>query len=136
MTIPALRAIPSLIAYPRRAFLFAVMQSVFLFLSAGCKKDDAPPPPVSLEELPGALEKAFVKKTPEALASLLTSLRDKDYPKALLGLQTVSALSGLSKQQANVVAAGLVSVNNALQEAQSRGDQNAAETLQTYRATK
>jgi len=110
-----------------------------LLIASGCKKPDGPPPPVSLEQLPSALEKAFAKGKPEAsepLSGLQTALRDKDYPKALMAMQTVAALPGLNKEQANVAAAGLVSINNALQEAQSQGDQNAAQTLQTYRATK
>jgi hypothetical protein len=110
-----------------------------LLIASGCKKPDGPPPPVSLEQLPSALEKAFAKSKPEAsepLNGLQTALRDKDYPKALMAMQTVAALPGLNKEQANVAAAGLVSINNALQEAQSQGDQNAAQTLQTYRATK
>jgi hypothetical protein len=127
---------PFFIVSLRRAFLLGIIPAIFLFLSSGCKRDDAPPPAVSVEQLPAALEKVFVKNAPEALSSLLAALREKDYSKALLGLQTISASSGLNRQQVNVVAAGLVSVNNALQEAQSQGDTNAAQTLQSYRATK
>jgi hypothetical protein len=108
-------------------------------LVQGCKKPEGPPPPVSIEQLPAALDKAFAKAKPDAVEPLSTlqgALREKDYPKALSAMQAVAALPGLNKEQANVAAAGLVSINNALQEAQSQGDQNAAQTLQTYRATK
>jgi len=105
----------------------------------GCTREAGPPPALTLDQLPVAIEKAFAKAKPEAseqLNSFLAALKDKDYPKALMALQTVSALPGLNREQAKVVAAGLVTINNALQEAQSQGDQNAAQALQTYRATK
>jgi hypothetical protein len=105
----------------------------------GCSKPEGPPPAVSLEQLPAALQKAFVKAKPEAtepLNALLAALGEKDYPKALTALQGLSAVPGLNKAQANLTAAGLVTLNNALQDAQTSGDQNAAQALQTYRATK
>jgi hypothetical protein len=130
----------------RRVISFFQAQSGFLaagallllLLTCSCSKPEAPPPPLTLEELPSALEKAF-KPKPEAtegLTTLLAALREKDYSKALMTLQTVSALPGLNKEQARVAGAGLITINNALQEAQSQGDQNAAQTLRSYRATK
>jgi hypothetical protein len=116
-----------------------LLAALLLILAIGCRKADGPPPPLTLEELPPALEKAFAKSKSDAgesLSSALAALREKDYSKALMSLQAVGALAGLNREQANVVAAGLVTVNNALQEAQSHGDQNAAQTLQTYRSTK
>jgi hypothetical protein len=119
---------------------FALLAFLLLLpMVQGCKKPDGPPPPISLEQLPAALEKAFAKAKPEAgepLTTLQGALREKDFSKALMAMQAIAALPGLNKEQANVAAAGLVSINNALQEAQSQGDQNAAKTLQTYRATK
>lgn len=110
-----------------------------LLAAAGCKKAEGPPPAISLEQLPAALQKAFANAKPQATEPVNTlqgALRDKDYPKALMAVQAVATLPGLNKEQANVAAAGLITINNALQEAQSQGDQTAAQTLQTYRATK
>src|SRR5689334_16655806 len=125
------------IAWSKIAPKFVVWLALLaLLFTQGCKKPDGPPPPVSLEQLPSALEKAFTKAKPQAsepLNTLQGALRDKDYSKALMAMQAIVALPGLNKEQANVAAAGLVSINNALQEAQSQGDQNAAQTLQTYR---
>jgi hypothetical protein len=136
MTYRLSRCFAELSSFRKFGFCLSLLA---LLIASGCKKPDGPPPPVSLEQLPSALEKAFAKGKPEAgepLGALQKALRDKDYPKALMAMQAVAALPGLNKEQANVAAAGLVSINNALQEAQSQGDQNAAQTLQTYRATK
>jgi hypothetical protein len=136
MTYRLSRCFAELSSFRKFGFCLSLLA---LLIASGCKKPEGPPPPVSLEQLPSALEKAFAKGKPEAgepLGALQTALRDKDYPKALMAMQAVAALPGLNKEQANVAAAGLVSINNALQEAQSQGDQNAAQTLQTYRATK
>ena len=124
-----------------QARLARLLLPALLLLSGatGCHKVDGPPPPLTLEQLPGALENAFAKAKPEAresVNSVLTALGDKDYPKALLMLQKASALPGFNKAQANVVAAGLLTINTALQEAQNQGDQNAAQTLQLYHNTK
>lgn len=105
----------------------------------GCRKADAPPPALTLEQLPPALEKAFARGKADAsekLKPVLGALREKDYSKAFMDLQALSVLPGLSREQADVAAAGLITLNNTLQEAQSQGDQNAAQTLQSYRATK
>ena len=122
-------------------FAPSVLLSAALLMVAlcGCGKPDGPPPPLTMEQLPPALQKAFAKAKPpatEAVTALLADLNGKDYTKALADMQKVSALPGLNREQANVSAAGLVTINNALQEAQSQGDQKAAQTLQTYRANK
>ena len=117
----------------------ALILAISLVCACGCRRADGPPPPLSLEQLPGAVEKAFAQTNPaasEKVKELLTALRDKDYSKALMALQAVSAMPGLNRAQADVAGAGLITLNNALQEAQSQGDQNAAQTLQSYRATK
>ncbi|HZR18144.1 MAG TPA: hypothetical protein VFE51_12700 [Verrucomicrobiae bacterium] len=117
-----------------------VLLSIFLLLCfCGCRKADAPPPPLTLEQLPSAIEKAFSRAKPEAtekVNELQAALREKDYAKAFMALQAVSAIPGLNREQANVAGAGLITLNNALQEAQSQGDQNAAQALQSYHATK
>lgn len=119
----------------------AVFLSLVLLLLAapGCKQSDAPPPALTLEQLPPALEQAFAKAKPEARPpeqEVMSALQAKDYPKALLSLQALAAVPGLNRQQANVVGAGIMTLNNALQQAQSQGDAQAAQALEFYHKNK
>ncbi len=117
----------------------AVMICCALACLTACSKSNQPPPPLSLQELPGALQQAFAKGKPaaqQALQPVLLALQTNGYASALAGLQNLSGVPGLTRKQANVAAAGLVTVNNALQEAQSQGDQEAAQALQFFRKNK
>lgn len=110
-----------------------------LACGVGCGRTDTPPPTLSAEELPAALEKAFVKAKPEVkelAGAIAGSARNRDYPGAYVGLQTLSAKPGLKKEQQQVLASALVTVNGLLQTAQSQGDPKAAQMLNYLRATK
>ncbi len=121
-------------------FVAAVALSALALLPlAACSKSEAPPPALSLQELPSALQTAFAKAKPDAKGPLevtLAALQTNGFSQALDALQFLSAVPGLTKKQANVAAAGLITINNALQEAQSKGDEQAAQTLQSYRRNK
>ena len=108
-------------------------------LIAGCDRSSVPPEPITLDQLPAALDKAFTKASSEAKAvsaQVVTALNAKDYQQASAGLQKLSTLAGLNKEQASVSARGVLTVNQALQEAQTKGDQKATQTLKSYRINK
>jgi len=110
-----------------------------LLFGAGCDRSSAPPAPLAVEELPAAFEKAFSKAPPEAkevATQIVAAVQAKDYSKAFLGLQSLTSLPALNKQQVNVAASALLTVNTLLQAAQAQGDTKAAETIQHHRATK
>jgi hypothetical protein len=112
-----------------------------LTCGVGCNRSGSstPPPALSAEELPGALEKAFAKAKPELkeLAGLMAgAVRTRDYPNAYLGLQTLAGKPGLNKEQQRIMASALVTVNSLLQSAQSQGDAKAAQTLNYLRQNK
>lgn len=110
-----------------------------LLAGAGCKQKVELPPPITIQELPAALEKAFTKAdsaAKQAVSQVVGHLRAPDYSAAFGELQSLSARSGLTKQQRQVLASGLLTVNELLQQAQSQGDQSAAKTLQSYRVDK
>ncbi len=108
------------------AFLFV------LTLGVGCNRSSAPPTPLTAEELPGALEKAFSKAKPEArdLANQVVAfVQAQDYSQAYTGLQNLLGKPGLTKEQTSVTVRGSLTVNGLLQSAQAKGDPKAAQTL-------
>ena len=114
--------------------------SLFLLLVAvGCSNNISPLAPLSVEELPSALEKAFSKAKPgvkELADQVIASVKTQDYPRAIQGLQNLSVAPGLTKEQTSVAARSMLTVNSQLQSAEAKGDQKAAATLENYRKTK
>ena len=115
--------------------------ALLLVLAAGfgCNRTSPPPTPLSAEELPAALEKAFSKAKPDAkdLASqVVAAVQAQDYSKAFRAIQTLAATPGLTKEQTGVASRATLTVNSLLQAAQAKGDQKAAQTLKTYRGDK
>ena len=118
-----------------------ILCSLLFVLLAGssCDRASKPPAPLPLDQLPAALEKAFSKSEPDTrdlVGSIAASVRSQDYPKAYLGLQTLVGKSKLSREQGDVTARGMLTVNEALQEAEAKGDAVAAQTLQNLRRDK
>ena len=105
----------------------------------GCDKSEVPPEPIPLDQLAAAMDKAFAKgkAEPKELAlQISASLTAKEFAKASADLQKLSAMAGLNKEQASIAARGVLTVNQALQDAQAQGDQKAAQTLKSYRINK
>jgi len=105
----------------------------------GCDRSSAPPAPLAAEQIPAALQKSFKgskAQIKELSDEVIAALQAKDYPKAFLTLQSLSAQSGLKREQQSIAARAMLTVNNLLQSAQTQGDAQAAETLKTYRANK
>jgi hypothetical protein len=97
------------------------------------------PTPLPVAELPAALEKAFRVAPAEAkdmAGQVVALVRAQDYSKAHPQLMALGAAPKLTREQLDVTARGLVTLNELLQAAQAQGDQKAAETLQTYRINK
>ena len=114
---------------------FALAVSLILPGNVGCKKDTPPPAPLTVEELPSAIERAFSKATPEnqELANqLLAAVRARDYSKAFLTIQNLSGRPGLTKEQQNVASRASLTLNELVQSAQAKGDQKAAQTIKSY----
>ncbi len=110
---------------------------VLLLMVAGlsCKRDIPPPAALPADQFAATFGKAFAKAKAEtkALATeVVTAVQAQDYPKAFAQLQYLTATPGMTKEQRNVVASALVTVNELLAKAQSQGDQKAAQTIQTY----
>lgn len=112
---------------------------VVLAVGFGCNRTSPPPTPLTLEELPGALEKAFSKAKPQAkeLAALVVaSVKGRDFAKAFSSIQALVAAPELTKEQVNVAARATITVSGLLQEAVAQGDAKAAAAVKQYRETK
>jgi hypothetical protein len=109
------------------------------FFAFGCDQDSSPPPPLPVEQLPVALEKAFQQAQGDAKAltdEIIASARAADYPKVFAGLQVLARVPGLTKEQTSVTSRGMLTVNGLLQTAQTQGDTKAADALKDYRKMK
>jgi hypothetical protein len=121
------------------ALSVAILVVAASFLTTSCRESGGPPAPLSVEQMPGEFDKAFAKARPEtkALASqVVAAVKSQDYAKALLDIQTLTSQSGLTKQQANLSARALNTVNGLLQTAQSTGDEKAKAVLEFQRINK
>jgi len=107
--------------------------------AAGCNQNSAPPPPLSVEQLPPALEKAFAPAPAgrkDLAAEIGAAVKAAEYPEAFAGLQALAGAGELTKEQNSVVTRGMLTMNGLLQSEQAQGDTQAATALQDFRRSK
>jgi hypothetical protein len=135
----AVERVPARFRAPLRGKgLWRLLKNVFpvllvLLAGPGCDPATKQLPPLALDQVPAALEKAFSKaetETKELADSVAAFVRAQDYSKAYVSLETLLGKPKLSREQSQVTARSILTVNQALQEAQQKGDAAAAETLQ------
>ena len=117
---------------------FPSLLAVVLLLS-GCSHEVPPPTPLPLEQLPAAFDAAFAKaqgSPKEMAAEVVSAVKAAEYPKAFAVLQTITSGSDLTAEQRTLLARAQLTLNGALQSAQSQGDTNAAQVLQEFRSSK
>jgi hypothetical protein len=110
-----------------------------LLAGLGCDRASKPLPPLPLDQLPAALDKAFSKadaETKDLAGSAAASVRSQDYVKASASLQTLLGKAKLTREQTDVTARGMLTVREALESAQAKGDAAAAQTLQNLQRDK
>jgi virulence-associated protein VapD len=111
-----------------------------LLITLGCRKESvAPPEPLTVEQLPSAMEKAFSKAPPAAkdlAAQIVAAVQTQDYPKAFLDIQSLLATQGLTREQGSVSARAMMAINGALKSAVVQGDTKSAAALKHYKMTK
>jgi len=125
------------------SFRYTLLLSLLLALGVlpGCGggSPPGPPPPLAVADLPTELQKAFVKAKPEtqeAARVVAAAVQAKDYPAAYRALQPLLTLPEATKQQRTITARSLITINQQLQEAQAKGDANAAAIIQYNRKYK
>ena len=110
-----------------------------LLATSGCDRASKPLPVLPLDQLPAALEKAFIKaeaETKDLADSAAASVRSQDYVKATASLQALLGKPKLRREQTDVTARGMLTVREALEAAQAKGDTAAAQTLQKLQRDK
>ena len=108
-------------------------------LVTGCSEAEGPVAPVTLEQIPAELGKAFANakaETKDASGQTVAAVQAKDYAKAATLLENLRQRPDLNKQQGRTVAGVALSMHAALATAEANGDQQAAEVLKTQRMTK
>ncbi|HEV2211162.1 MAG TPA: hypothetical protein VG167_20550 [Verrucomicrobiae bacterium] len=124
---------------PRAACVVLASSLLLAVLGSACSKQTPPPQVMTAEQLETALDHAFSSAKTDLRqleTDIVSALKTPDYSRAYLQLQKLSSQTGLNNQQNQVVASGLLSVNQLLQTAQTQGDTNASQVLHNYRATK
>ncbi len=109
------------------------------FLTCGCGEATRPPKAISFDKIPAELQKAFASAPGDAkeLSGLaITAVKSKDVSKAAAALDALARRPDLDKIQSRTVAGAVMTINAALLEAESKGDTEAAETLNARRRTK
>ena len=108
-------------------------------LAGGCGEATQPPTAISLDQIPAELGKAFTSakgETKELSGRAVAAVRSKEYPKAAMALDALARRPDLSKIQSRTIAGTAMTINAALREAESKGDSQAAKTLEVRRMTK
>ena len=126
----------------RRYHLMVTSYSKLLLpmaLVLGCSRNVPPPTPLTLEELPGVMEKAFSAAKPQAkelATQVVTSVQAQDYSKSFWAIQNLGGVPDLNKEQANVAARATLTISALVQSAEAKGDAKAAQTMKRYMETK
>lgn len=106
---------------------------------AGCSRSNSPPTPLTLEELPAVMEKAFSSATPELkqlTAQITAAVQAKDYSKAFMGIQNLLNKPDLNKEQLMAASRASLTMGELVQAAQSQGDAKAAQVLKYHMENK
>ena len=122
-----------------RALSLPLAAAIGLALASfGCKQS-GPPEPLPAEQAPTELTQAFTKARPELkdLASRASAaLQGNRYPEASAILVELSHTPDLGATEREMVTRSMLTVNRLLQEAQAKGDPQAAEHLRRLQQSK
>ena len=123
-----------------RVAILCLLPSLFALLLAGCQRQASGPPlPLAVEQIPAEFNKTFAKASGDlkTLADLVVvCVQTNGYVDAFQANQQLCVTPNATKEQAVLAARAHLSLQTALQSAQSQGDQTAQAALQEYRRTK
>ena len=104
--------------------------AILLAFAAGCSKEAKAPEPLTIDQLPAALNQAFQsapKDRKELVEHVVKGMQDKAYTKALMAIETLCAIPELTPEQREIASQALLTVNQEFQAAIERGDKAAIE---------
>ena len=110
-----------------------------MFLAAGCSDTEQPPTAIAMEQIPAELEKAFTSAkgdTKELSGLVVTAVQGKEFSKASMAVDALARRPDLSKIQSRTATGAAMTINAVLLQAESKGDPQAAKTLEIRRNTK
>ena len=116
----------------RRCCLFVLAVAAGTMCLAACNRNQGPPPPLAVEQIPAEIQKAFEKAKPdvkEFVVQFNTTLAAKEYAGAFQSIQALVNLPEATKEQRMVSVRAMMTIQGLLQAAQAQGDQKAAEVL-------
>jgi hypothetical protein len=119
--------------------LTRLLAVVAILAAVGCNRTPGPPPPLSAEQIPVEMRKAFAKASTEVkdlIAEIDRALTSKDYPAAYQRVQLICNLPEATQEQRRVSTRALLSLTALLQAAQAQGDQGAAAILKQHQRTR
>lgn len=125
-----------------RSLSKSILLSVLLlatFLAGGCGDTTKPPSAISLDQIPAELGKAFTSakgETKDLSGLAVAAVQNKEFSKAAMALDALLRRPDLNKIQGRTVAGAAMTINAVLLEGESKGDAQAAETLNLRRLTK
>lgn len=108
-------------------------------VAPACKKDNAPPEPIAVEQLGSTLQAAFSKgpaRARETSTELAKAVESKNYPLAFGLAQDLCSSTELTEDQQLVATRAMLTVSGLLQQAQASGDKASAEMLQMHRSSR
>jgi hypothetical protein len=123
----------------QRTTLTVLLTLSLLLGATGCNKNVPPPTPLSRDQFPAAFDEAFAKAKPDTKGmanEVVASVQTNAFAEAYQKLQLLATVPDLTKKQSSVVGRAMLTVNDLVQQAAAKGDQNAAEAVKIYRATK
>ena len=109
-----------------------LLAGIVLFGPLACRESPGPPPPLAVEQIPAAMQKAFNEARPEVketVGRLTSALEGKDYPAAYREVQALCNLQDLTREQRVLAARALLTITGLLQTARVQGDPGAATAL-------
>jgi hypothetical protein len=104
-----------------------------------CNRDPGLPPPLAVDQIPAEFQKAFgtaQSEIKDLALQVSSAVQTNDYSAAFASVQALCNASGTTKEQSLLAARAMLAINGLLQTAQSKGDEQAAETLKVYQRTK